>query len=440
MPTVTQSRFLEEPKSSIRYPGQNADWVSPLSVMQGVTASAPRQTTTSFRTGVRWDPVEDFPDSRNQAAFRKWLLRNEKDQNWSRPYDTGHEFDTVKYEVFLTHEKAPFTHWYYGPIGQGPVVPALYGSSWGSFMEPPLADLDWYGTRAIQLTRPTSPHVNLSVGLAELYREGFPHMVRAIEHQADALRSAQAVGDTWLAASFGWSPLISDLIGAVKSALQSKDLIRQFHRDAGKVVRRRWTFPPLVKTQYLGTESGYLLRADRSTEWDGCFVNRDISGQVSHSTREENRVWFSGAYSYVSSVGDDLLSRMKRLEQDANILFGTRLTPEVLWNLTPWSWLSDWQNTIGTTISNASALQDDGLVIRWGYLMNTSIKDHVVTLKGPRLISGFSGPYSITYRVTRKRRIRATPYGFGQNPSAFTARQWSILGALGLTKGPSALK
>jgi hypothetical protein len=42
--------------------------------------------------------------------------------------------------------------------------------------------------------------------------------------------------------------------------------------------------------------------------------------------------------------------------------------------------------------------------------------------------------------VEQKRRIKSTPFGFGLSPGSFTARQWSILAALGMTRGPRSLR
>lgn len=123
-----------------------------------------------------------------------------------------------------------------------------------------------------------------------------------------------------------------------------------------------------------------------------------------------------------------------------NHLLGTRLDAETLWNLAPWSWLSDWKANIGDNIANASKLSEDGLVLRYGYLMSETISDHTLSLHGPIPDGvGSCGPISLTFSTVRKQRVRATPYGFGLDPNGFNVRQWSILGALGITKAPGKL-
>jgi hypothetical protein len=133
---------------------------------------------------------------------------------------------------------------------------------------------------------------------------------------------------------------------------------------------------------------------------------------------------------------------MKAHQQKAEYLLGLELTPEVLWNLAPWSWLSDWVVNVGDNLHNVSAFSSDGLVMKYGYLMVESKVSQMRSLDAPLPLKG-GGSIAIPSLHTasvRKQRFRATPYGFGMNPSSFNLRQWTILGALGLTKSTSALR
>jgi hypothetical protein len=143
------------------------------------------------------------------------------------------------------------------------------------------------------------------------------------------------------------------------------------------------------------------------------------------------RVWFKGAFSYFLDPGSDLVGRFKRYEQLNNQLYGTRLTAEIVWELAPWSWLIDWFTDVQEVISNANALQDDDLVIKYGYLMVHTKTVRTVTSSGH--FYGYPKPVSVanTYVCERKERFRATPYGFGLDVDAFSPRRWAILSALG---------
>jgi len=151
-------------------------------------------------------------------------------------------------------------------------------------------------------------------------------------------------------------------------------------------------------------------------------------------------LWFSGSYRYFVNGDDTLWAKLKAADQLANKLMGTRLTLETLWEAMPFSWLFDWYLNIGTLISNAQAFSSDDLVLRYGYLMNTTVSEYVKTTDDSfGFTSKDRAPISTSYRTTRKQRFRANPYGFAQNPNSFSGKQWAILGALGMTKAPKRL-
>lgn len=161
---------------------------------------------------------------------------------------------------------------------------------------------------------------------------------------------------------------------------------------------------------------------------------------MSETVTLQRRIWFSGAYTYHLHDGDSSSQKLKGFEQKFNHLFGLRLTPEVIWNLAPWSWLADWNFNIGSNISNATALSQDGLVMRYGYLMCDTVVTRSSTLRGAFTTTGTLPPFTTSFVQHRKERVKATPYGFGLNPASFNGRQWAILAALGMTKTPSSLR
>jgi hypothetical protein len=134
-------------------------------------------------------------------------------------------------------------------------------------------------------------------------------------------------------------------------------------------------------------------------------------------------------------------ARMIRGEQVANQLLGSRITPETLWNLTPWSWLVDWVFNIGDVLSNLSAFSNDGLVMRRGYVMRHENLTHDYTLTGIRFMNGYN-PGMIYQRFSTETKIRrsASPYGFSASWPDFSPRQLAILAALGITRGNATAK
>ena len=124
---------------------------------------------------------------------------------------------------------------------------------------------------------------------------------------------------------------------------------------------------------------------------------------------------------------------MIRAATRASVLLGIELTPEVLWNLTPWSWAADWFANMGDVLSNVSDFANDGLVMHYGYMMETSHVTHTYDLHGHGL-NGVESPLTLTFENIQKQRIKASPFGFGLTWESFTPRQLAILAALGISR------
>jgi hypothetical protein len=120
----------------------------------------------------------------------------------------------------------------------------------------------------------------------------------------------------------------------------------------------------------------------------------------------------------------------------AHKILGLELTPETLWNLAPWSWAADWFGNIGDLFHNANSLASDGLVMRYGYIMeHTRVRDTYVFSGPTGLVSWYSGrPTPLILTSETKLRRRATPFGFGKTFAGLTTRQKAIAAALGINR------
>jgi hypothetical protein len=134
-------------------------------------------------------------------------------------------------------------------------------------------------------------------------------------------------------------------------------------------------------------------------------------------------------------VGYHSHDALVRAGAKASILFGLELSPDTLWNAAPWTWAIDWVSNTGDVISNISDWATDGLVMKWGYVMEHTISKLTYTFDRKPRIYGFDGYASpLVVFVELKRRKRATPFGFGMSWNSFSPRQLAIAAALGLSK------
>jgi hypothetical protein len=272
--------------------------------------------------------------------------------------------------------------------------------------------------------------------MAELIREGIPKMV-GHDLWSSRLKDLSSLGDEYLNVQFGWLPLVADIKDSASAVLNMDKLMRQYERDSGRLVRRGYTFPTIREISKIQSEDPnaaglWTGDADRpATGWTEIYP----PGAVTFREREITRkIWFKGGFTYY--LPSDYASRknwQKKLYLAQQIL-GLELTPEVLWNLTPWSWAADWFTNIGDNMHNLSSFASDGLVLRYGYLMeNTIIKD-TWTTTGFKLNGLGSTPLQAVFTTEVKKRKRATPFGFGVDKASLTSRQLSILAALGISR------
>jgi hypothetical protein len=288
--------------------------------------------------------------------------------------------------------------------------------------------LDAMGATAISHVIPTNPLSGALVTLGELRSEGIPSLIGANTWKARTLRARNA-GEEYLNYQFGWLPLVSEMSDFAHTVLQSDEIARKYEAESGKLLHRRFTYPVQISDAEVTEEETYPSPGMITGYWDA-------RGKTTRTRTKRYETWFSGAFTYhlppVGSNARDLAI--------ANKLYGVRPSPEVVWNLTPWTWAVDWFSNAGDVIHNISAFSQDGLVMPYGYLMHKTVHEDFYEHSGS--VSKTGGEIRVWQRLTTivKQRQKATPYGFGLDIGSFSNRQWSILGALGLTRGSTGMK
>lgn len=292
-----------------------------------------------------------------------------------------------------------------------------------------------FGTTAIARVIPTNPLAGLAVALGELRSEGLPSLVGLQTMRGRTLR-ARSAGGEYLNVQFGWLPLVSDIEAMSNSFSNSDELTREYERNSGKRLKRRYAFPDEISFTTTNMGTGRPVPALTPTG----FYLGGTRTLFRYSYRKVRR-WFSGCFTYYLPPYQANGDNRKRNAQLRNYLYGTRLTPETAWNLAPWTWAADWVANFGDIVHNVTAFANDGLVMPYGYMMEESTGTDTYIHNPITYQSYPSGVGALTQTFTRtvKQRIRATPFGFGLDPGSFTGRQWAILGALGLSRGDNHL-
>jgi hypothetical protein len=274
------------------------------------------------------------------------------------------------------------------------------------------------GSTAIARCEPTNPASDMSTAILELIHDGKPSMPGRTEGN---------IGDEYLNLQFGWSPTIGDGRDFIRAIRKQGDIQYQYARDSGRLVRRRYEFPRSSSSSTV-TQSGVY-----PAYWDGPTADVVGTGTRVTTTRTEQRIWFSGAFTY--HIPHNAFGRtIYNLDRKYGLVPGL----DTAWELTPYSWLVDWFSNAGDVIHNLNAFTENGLVMAYGYVMQEDVTVVDCSWTG-NLSDNFASTkhrYTLTDSITyRKRaRVQATPYGFGLNWDGFNPFQLSILAALGISR------
>jgi len=331
--------------------------------------------------------------------------------------------------VHLLDERPNVRYQYDGvmlPVGTG-------GSPWPPYINSGNSELMAWGAKAIAACNPTNHVADLSTMLGELVSDGLPRLANSAVWKGQTSEVLRKRGsDEYLAFEFGWKPLANDMADIMSAIDHGEAAVKQYIRDSGKVVRRRFNFPTESNTEVLVTNPS--SHASYRPSVSGYLTEQGIAGRPVMRIRETvRRRWFSGAFTY--HIPDaKAIGLYERNDVLRNKKWGTELTPELAWELAPWSWAADWFSSAGAVVKNLSSLATDGLVMRYGYMMEHSfVKDTHSMPQGSGLI-GNPQVASISFISETKMRVGASPFGFGLTLGGLTDRQQAILAALGIRR------
>lgn len=323
-----------------------------------------------------------------------------------------------------------FSNWlesdYHGPI---------YAVDPNSLLhdEANLKNLRPLGTKAIAEIKPTNNVANLAVDIAEIFHGQIPKLP-GVPSWKGRTNLAKAAGDEYLNSAFGWEPLAADMRDVAYAAANAHKLLSAYERNSGKVVRRRYEFPVETTevTEVVGPSDGFLYTSDPSD----CIDFSKPRPVLYKTTKTYSRVWFSGAFTYHLPAGYNSRNGMVSAAAKAGPLLGIELTPEVVWNALPWTWAADWFSNAGDVVSNLSDWAVDGLVMKWGYIMEHCSKSTTYTLVGTPRFKPYGTCHAspVTVWSEFKRREKATPFGFEIDWNGLSPRQLAISAALGITR------
>jgi len=329
--------------------------------------------------------------------------------------------------------------------------------------EPSPLSLSGWGAIGWARTQPLHPIYNLGVSIGELKdlpgfisqtKQGFKALMSrngpwtGVSTLAEYLKRvrqlAQNKADAYLYGAFGAYPMYQDLLFVLNMQEKLRQKLLWLRRHNGKAIRRK-----IVLNEYAFSENIARSTAPSSQFAPTLSSTLYPSGQttvVSNPVLKsyERRIWYAAKYRfYIPEITDDMLENQPfGLSTD---LVGLSADPSILYKLIPWSWLLDWFTSVGAAMSNIITRVRAQVVAEYAYVMC----EERFTYSSPGTVSvrqGTSngGPWTLpdrrlsgasrTIYEFRQREV-ANPYGFGITYGGLSAYQWSILVALGLSRG-----
>jgi hypothetical protein len=337
--------------------------------------------------------------------------------------DTGHPWEFERKQVVgkmwdfsyvNPFNNATFQFWGGWPsanisgIQAGFYTPSSELESWAALM---------YGRMA-----PTGSQFSFSAFTGEL-REGLPRLLPS--NTKSVVKALRGIGDDYLNVKFGWEPLLNDLRTLAQGLLEAS---YGLYRPFGAVRRNRNQRP--ITSRDTASALNYSPPVSTATVGGASWTR----GNLRLARYSSVHRWIEGEFVYIPKAGFDPSKYMDRLET----LMSFDITPSVLWQLTPWSWLVDWFADIGGALQSAEAATNNRILSTFCYAMEetkTYVSVNYNDIRGDG--AQYMGPASLSqsWQYTRKRRVRANPFGYTGSPSTtLQSDQMAILAALGLSR------
>ena len=262
---------------------------------------------------------------------------------------------------------------------------------------PPDAQL---ASKLLALTNPSRPALDMPSILGEFLSEGLP----SLRVKGDKL--LKLTGDAYLAGSFGFRPIISDLMTSM-NFLELVDKRLRTLNNLKKNGKLSYTVE-LYSNAKRGYTSGYIAHSPP-------YMDGDLSEHASVRTWGHVK-WFPTEY-FPTADAD-----MKALAVRA--VLGLYHSFSSFWEVIPWSWLIDYFSNVGDLLS--SMRNECGLTHSVPQIMDTNrITSNLVLKNGPTW-GGFS-PLQCVQESKNRATVSAS---LSASIPILTDGQWSILGAL----------
>lgn len=279
---------------------------------------------------------------------------------------------------------------------------------------PPVVPWDYYKTKFLANVNPSNPTVDLPVFLFEL--RDFPRMLKQL---GDVLRHRTKPSDAagaYVAYSFGWAPLISDVGKLLDLSKVVNDRFKYLSKISAKGGAR--ISRSLDNTTDTLSTSQYNL--------SGVYGSTSNLIEATQQVTERRKVW--GVATVASHPSPVQLDDPQMLA--ARSALGLNLSAASLWEALPWSWLIDYFVNVGDYLDATRGFIHSN-VTGLNLMCTQEVTNELVSIKP---YPGFSTRGGTLKVIRKSRSVAAVPVPSIARRPWFTRHMAGILGSLATAK------
>lgn len=291
----------------------------------------------------------------------------------------------------------------------------VFPTTFESILSDDSDDLREQGPAAWNKFKPKLAKVNLGQTLAEI--KDIPKLFKR------GCRYYKDLGDKYLQHQFGWKPFVKDLTDSLKVYKQMDIQLEKMQKHNNKWLRRG---------DVINRSTSFSVTSAKVFPTNYLTVNSVVGSRETYE-----KTWFDGAFRYyIPGLTNGTWGKLRL----ARKLFGVELTPSLVYELVPWTWLADWFSNVGDVVSNYTSVTEENMCAKYAYMMRhtRNVTRCTASITG-RLLENNVNKYqtdvaSSEFISEMKTRVGADPFGFDSHLADFSAYQLSILGALGVSR------
>jgi hypothetical protein len=241
------------------------------------------------------------------------------------------------------------------------------------------------------------------------------------------------LADLYIEKEFGWRPFVGDLQKLADLSVNYDAQLQKAMNRNGEWVTRRFFEDELTTSTLVTSTTTSGLNVQTFTA--PSLAQFCTSATLSVYRETYMRVWYEGSFRYyyreLDKIPPDKLSALVHMQRLFR-MYGLRISPSLIYRVTPWTWLADWFVNVGDNLQKMEDHMTGNVVARRMNLMRRCYDRFRYNL----VLHSTAGPITLnTYRsVETKRRVNAQSYFSFSATANLSDWQLSMLAALGLSK------